>query len=103
MWAMGTGLWFVTPWVADGVDIREVMEVSGRKFIKVTKSNPRIERLLTGKAAGQHRQLTRTTIIETLTALRNAKREEFLTMDTSDCAKEDLGLDEQSEPTVKRN
>lgn len=103
MWATGTGLWFVTPWVADGVDIREVMEVSGRKFIKVTKSNPRIERLLTGKAAGQHRQLTRTTIVETLTALRNAKREEFVAMDTSGHAKEDLGLYEETEQTVKRS
>jgi hypothetical protein len=89
------------PWVPDGVDIRDVVEVTGIKFIKLTKTNPRITRLLTGQSHGTKRPDI--SIIDTVVKLRNATRSELLARamserDGGDVG--DLGLD--SQPQGKR-
>ena len=98
MVSINVGVCVVTPWCQEGVDLRDVIEHDDKKFVKLAKSNRRIERLLTGEGVGHDRLLTRTTIIQTLTTLRNERREEFIRASVSTDV-EDLGL---NEPQSKR-
>jgi hypothetical protein len=89
------------PWVPDGVDIRDVVEVAGIKFIKLTKTNPRIVRLLTGQSHGTKRPDI--SIIDTVVKLRNATRAELLARAMSDRDGGDVGdLGLDSQPQGKR-
>ncbi len=89
------------PWVPDGVDIRDVVEVTGIKFIKLTKTNPRIVRLLTGQSHGTKRP--NISIIDTVIKLRNATRSELLARAMSDRDGGDVGdLGLDSQPQGKR-
>ena len=89
------------PWVPDGVDIRDVVEVAGIKFIKLTKTNPRIVRLLTGQSHGTKRPDI--SIIDTVVKLRNATRAELLARAMSDRDGGDVGdLGVDSQPQGKR-
>ena len=72
MCSVTAGLHVRAPWVPDGVDIRDVVEVAGTKFMKLTKSNPRIVRLLTVHSHGTTRPDI--SIIDTVVYLRKAPR-----------------------------
>jgi hypothetical protein len=89
------------PWLPDGVDIRDVADVAGIKFIKLAKSNPRIVRLLTGQSTGTKRPDT--SIIDSVVKLRNVKRSELLALAMSDRDGGDVGdLGLDSQPQGKR-
>jgi hypothetical protein len=89
------------PWLPEGVDIRDVADVAGTKFIKLNKTNPRIVRLLTGQSTGTKRP--NTSIIDSVVKLRNARRSELLALAMSDRDGGDVGdLGLDSQPQGKR-
>ena len=83
------------------VILKHLVECDGSKFVKITKSDAAIVRLLTGHGVGASRSLARSDIVESLIALRNSKSEELLkeSMSVVSDAAEDLG--QQAEHPVE--
>ena len=69
--------------------------VDDKRYIKVTKSDSKIVRLLVGQCSGKARLLTTTTIIEDIIKLRDQVRQELLEKDQSNNNNnnKDLGID----------
>ena len=85
------------PWLhGRGVTLQSWVQVGDAKFLKVTKADPSVVRLLTGHGIGDSRQLARTDLIEKMMAKREEKREQLLADAVNSIelpAKDDLGLD----------
>ena len=75
------------------VILKDYLECDGSKFIKITKSDSAVVRLLTGHGVGVSRNLARSDIIESLITLRNSKSDELLkeSMSGGSGATDDLG------------
>ena len=75
------------------VILKHWVESDGSKFVKITKSDTAVIRLLTGHGVGTSRSLARSDIIESLITLRNTKSDELLkeSMSATSRAADDLG------------
>lgn len=83
------------PWMKQALDLSSWTMVDGKRFIKLSKMDPKISRLLLGEAPGKKRGLSDTNIVEELVKLRNAAVDKAVMAKYSAStskAEEDLGV-----------
>lgn len=94
------------PWMKQPLDLSSWHVVLGKRFVKLSKMDPKISRLLLGEAPAKKRALTDTSIVEDLIKLRNAAVDkEVLANHAASTARaeEDLGVGtSQKRPDAKR-
>ena len=106
MSAVRDSITITTPELPGGVTFLEWREVANRRYLKVSKCDSKIVRLLTNHGNGTERALAGTSIIEDLLKLRNNRRQKLLeaNRESEEAAAgkpaDDLGLDEM--PMSKR-
>ena len=66
------------PWLTSPVEIHNLQETDGKKFMKLIKGCGRINRMLSGKSAREQRALCKTTFMQSLVSARNEHRATLL-------------------------
>ena len=83
------------------MQLEDWVTVGERKYMKLRKTDPKIERALTGEAPGKRRMLTSTTIIEDLTKLRNEAHDRASREVERGNVEDDLGFDDGAPPAKR--
>jgi len=99
-----TALRVEAPWLKSPFEFASWSVIDTKSFMKVTKSDPKIVRLLVGEAPGTKRVLTESSFVEDLVKLRNAAVDAAVRDNhnaTKDEDQDDLGLDDEG-PSQKR-
>lgn len=94
------------PWMKQPLDLSSWNTVLGKRFVKLSKMDPKISRLLLGEAPAKKRALSDTSIVEDLVKLRNAAVDKAVLANhaaSTARAEEDLGVGtSQTLPDAKR-
>ena len=85
-------------WLQQPVKLENWVTVGERRYIRLQKSDRKIERALCGESPGKRRLITGTTIIEDLTKLRNEAHHRASREVELGRVEDDLGFDEAAPP-----
>lgn len=88
-------------WLRAPMQLEDWVTVGERKYFKLRKTDPKIERALCGEAPGKRRRLTNTTIVEDLTKLRNEAHARASREVERGNVEDDLGFDDEVPPAKK--
>ena len=101
-----TGVQVTAPWLGKtSVLLTCITTVGSDSFIKLNKSDARIERLFVGEAAKHTRKLAKAPVFDDIVKLRNSERDRLIAEATRDKSQEDLGIDGddvEDAPLLKR-
>lgn len=83
------------PWMKQPLDLSSWTMVNGKRFVKLSKTDPKVSRLLVGEAPAKKRALSDTCVVEDLVKLRNAAVDKAVLANhaaSAARAEEDLGV-----------
>ena len=90
-------------WLQSPIQLDSWVTVGDHRYIKLRKTDPKIERAICGEAPGKRRNITRTTIIEELTKLRNDAYDRACRSAQRGSIADDLGFDDDDDASSKRS